>query len=1517
MAEIPPSATNSNILENQRGRDRIPGGFQVEEQQSPVKTSFVHGREGPIDDYDDPALLPPLPREDDSLILAQPDEDSISRLEGDATEHLNEREMRRRLMDIESSFLPAHSPEPHVDHFENATAISQKGLSMGPPPHPSTYKSVDPFRDPQTRREIPQEDNDPQSSPPTPPDAYRTPAPHAPGTTIPQASDAAEVLEEGDSGLRNNTLSLETMSSSPTAAAAARTVSRAVSMASLGYETANDSPVRSENEDVSDTEVTPRKHASTIPRSADIHVTPKPRPRSAQQQSSEVDGSELGPSGSVTTQPRFLRNRYASQRSSTSSFKTSTDSHDGASDVTISAKDPSRSGASHSADTMHGSSRDLSRTISLGSMASGITGMEDSEASWDRGRNISGLSLLSTSAFQAGGGVELTKTTEEDISQPDRESNPVVNPITPKASSRNVTAPTDTVIAQHVRNIHVPDSVAREYRQNHRPASPEKMASMATPLTGRGKGLTLKEQSSTIDRLQKENFDLKLKIHYLNQALNERSEEGVKEMISENVELKAGLATMEKQARSLRKTIRDLERKLKEHEESDTINDTAKNTATGPRSPVTLDPEVAQEMEEEITYLRERIETYEVEIEHMRNEAVTREGDKRRLAELVGSMGDRKGAASDVGTREETDMWKDLLEAETARREQADEDNRRLREEIWRLKDEGTVSTDQRTKNAYSVSKRHQVPQSRSRSPSPRQRDEQRGDVDSVSSTVVEQLRHENEELRREVGAQTSMLTSRNREKERLYQEIEDLKLGQLRGEGGRSVAGDSILDRSASRAYDRSTSRTSVVTRATNLSDSERDEYENRNGQLRDQISALKLTNQELERQLESCLDDLERSDAAKAESDRTIKGYDDELQLAMQDLQTMQTERDETLAQREQLSTDFDSLQSEAQAELDALESELEQKAESINRLEAELTNREENFNALQAEMRSMSEGVVRLEDDQQANARRAQGLQQDLDFANRELEGLEKNLRDANAKIERFTVQQESSQGEIAFLREEQDGDKIKIGDLEAALKKAHLDVQDARENIRELESRLADERKQREAVANREKHEVQQIMNDLNREASGAKDEARKLRKFVTAKETEAAQWKERLAELENNLRHALGDLNGTRSSILSSVTKMQKELEDTLTELDTTKNKLSEKEHALKYRDTMLENIGLESRRLQDMLEKEKEERGLEKYQYEQIHKTSLQSSRAIAQKEARILELEGAVHGDKRKQSSLESHFKEQLRERNNLLLALWNRLSTLCGKDWAHRNALVDGRVPSIEVIATALPVFSKNLLGAVKTMEGVVGAFRTRVRAVEKDLSKQYQSLEHQFDVRNKKLAQIESLFKAGKLTAPANPSSEMVKMRAENSQLKTELYMFQRPDRDRHSSYRGSLHEARIPSGNVRVQDVRRGSISTMARHNSASAVEAQERRSSVAGSEVDADERDGGATTPQDQRWILRLRELERRLKAEREARLLDRHGARKRLEEGRAENEELRMELEREKVRKGGDPGPSR
>jgi len=793
------------------------------------------------------------------------------------------------------------------------------------------------------------------------------------------------------------------------------------------------------------------------------------------------------------------------------------------------------------------------------------------------------------------------------------------------------------------------------------------------------------------------------------------------------------------------------------------------------------------------------------------------------------------------------------------------------------------------------------------------------GSASSSTLVELELLKQENAELRREVSAQTSMLTSRNREKERLYQEIEELKL--QRREGGRS--GDSIFERSASRASDRAR-------------DTERENLEIRNGELRDQVSALKLENQNLRAQLDEYMSELEALD----------KAYQADVEQAEEEIRALQQERDHGFRMAEEREIALQELRAEAQEEIDALGDELEQKIDECQRLEEQLRNQEENLKALQAEMRSASEGIIRLEEDAQSNLQKYKSVQQELEDANREIESLEKNLFEANNKVERLTVQLESSQNEIAFLREEQDGDKIKIGDLESELKTTRMSLQSEKEKTKELEHRLIEERHQREVIATKEKQEVQRMLNELNREASAAKEEVRKLKKNLSAREIEATTWKERLTELEDGLREALGDLNGTRSSLLNNIVKLQKELESTALELESTRAKLDEKESLLKNREALLESHALESRKLADLLERERQARRADKQSFEQALKSHQQASRTLSQSNSRISDLEAARNQERKRYVNLEQQYKEQLNERNAMFLTIWKRLSAMCGPDWAHSNSLINGNLPSQEVIGSILfwPGFSRNLLLAVKTVENLIAGFKTRIKAVERDLTKQYQNLEHNLNLRIKRLDRLEEAVKnlrsqQHKRSSSLTSSPELSKLRGENRLLKAELNLLQSSSRARVSAPAVNA-TAGVGQGSERSStrsSMRSTASSSLVRHNSPTAENGsgnhqaprQDRTlarsatgmpqpSNLSGSTLvngaesvsHPSQHGQSSSEPSQEKWIQRLRELERRLKAEREARLLDRNGARKRLEERTAENEELRAQLEKERMRRG-------
>ncbi|KAJ5930723.1 hypothetical protein N7466_006216 [Penicillium verhagenii] len=1458
-------------------------------------------------ELEDISVLPPLADCDDSSLLPLSENGDHER--GNNQTLIEEREMRQKLMDMESSFLPEPSTIDIAATGTRAGAddtylVGIDGGGYDPDMTQQTESSQFSF--------IPPWDKNPDYG------HYQ------------EEFDETKDNEEAEPTtathgeyLVGNESTLDSLTSSPSAAAMFRNLRR--NQSTLSDDTADHSRIFSPEE---------RPFRSRISQADESQLTPSKLRRSSRSlsptQSRLFSDQSFSAGGSRRSgsRPKYLTSRQSANRLSHSSVASNNTTNTDAtnSDATLGADYALQSGgaASDNWGGLHPGSRGhMTRTTSLGSMASGVSGYSE-ENSLER-RPIAG---------QIDGGLQTLQ--EESSPQSPRHQagfDDASAPATPKAKPQDRPFPTDTAIAERVKGIQVPTTFAQRFREDYgnMGPSPEKRAGTSTPALGRsglGRNMTLKEQSSTIDRLSKENFDLKMRIHFLNEALNKRSEEGIKEMISENVELKSDKLKIQKESQGLKRKIRELEKQLKDQQ-------------SDKESMLNHDPEASDEggdresaNETEISYLRERMETYELEVERLRSESIGRESEKRRLAEIVKALTENRTGASETGAREERDMWKDMLDAEAAAREQAEEENRRLRDESIRLRSElftsqgGGSKLPSRDRGYSTVSYN-----------SASERDGNRATAAAMSTSnntlmvELELLKQENAELRKEVSAQTSMLTSRNREKERLYQEIEELKLGHVR-HAGRSVAGDSIFDRSVSRAQGRPGSEPSDG--GVSRSDMDREELDARNGQLRDHVSTLKLENQALRGQLDEYVRELEALD----------KAYQADVDQAEEEMSNLQQERDQSLQERDQAlqmaderDAAFQDLRAEAQEELDALGEELDQKIIECQRMGEDLRNQDESLRVLQAEMRSASEGIIRLEEDAQNNLERYKTVQHELEETHGEMDSMEKNLFEANTKVQRLTVQIESSQNEIAFLREEQDGDKIRIGDLESELKTYHMSLVSEKEKTRELEQRLADERHQREVVGSKEKQEVQRIMNELNREASAAKEEVRRLKKSLLTQEIETSTWRERLMDLENNLRETLGDLNGSRSSMISNIMKLQKELESTALDLESVRSQLDEKESLLRNRDALLESHGLESRKLSEVLERERQARRADKQSFEQALKSHQQASRTITQSNSRITELENARNQDRKRFTSLEQQFKDQLNERNTMFLAIWKRLSSICGPDWAHSNSLINGNLPSQEVIGNILfwPGFSRNLLLAIKTVEGVVSQFKGRIRAVEFDLNKQYQHLEHSFAQRVRRLDRVEEAVKnmrAGGNQSHSSSSSELSKLRGENRLLKAEINLLQSNTRGhgaassaaaavmasgprspslgstadaerqltRHSSTSGNSENPRSERSLARSvsglpQPTHSTSGTTLVNANSSGAILSRTRSGQQNNWE-------GG-----DDKWKHRLHELEKRLKAEREGRLLDRNGARKRLEERDNENQKLRDQLQRERTRK--------
>ena len=205
---------------------------------------------------------------------------------------------------------------------------------------------------------------------------------------------------------------------------------------------------------------------------------------------------------------------------------------------------------------------------------------------------------------------------------------------------------------------------------------------------------------------------------------------------------------------------------------------------------------------------------------------------------------------------------------------------------------------------------------------------------------------------------------------------------------------------------------------------------------------------------------------------------------------------------------------------------------------------------------------------------------------------------------------------------------------------------------------------------------------------------------------------------------------------------------------------------------------------------------------------------------------------------DRRKLVTLEAQYKTEMLERNNLLYALWNRLSTLCGPEWSRGHAVINGELTSMELISKNIAGFNKNMILAVKTVEGIIGGFRQRIRAIEKDLLRDYQTLEHTLDMRVKRLDQLEKIVIAQRQSI-GRPSTirggvvdlnsvELTKLRNENKMLKTEIQTIRQitNNQSQQQLTEQGTSRAGSPSSSKRASMAQ-----TLLRHHSTSAVEGQ--------------------------------------------------------------------------------------
>lgn len=179
-----------------------------------------------------------------------------------------------------------------------------------------------------------------------------------------------------------------------------------------------------------------------------------------------------------------------------------------------------------------------------------------------------------------------------------------------------------------------------------------------------GNQLSLREQENVIDKIEKENFGLKLKIHFLEEALRKAGPGFHEAALKENTELKVDKVTMQREAHRYKKFLATAERELEACRQQ--ILELQSRASRGRE-----DDGLRAEIEE----LRQQLDDKEEDVHDLRRQIAAGQGNQEQLEKLQDSIEDLEAELRDKDRQltereDEAEDLKDKIdEAESRARE--------------------------------------------------------------------------------------------------------------------------------------------------------------------------------------------------------------------------------------------------------------------------------------------------------------------------------------------------------------------------------------------------------------------------------------------------------------------------------------------------------------------------------------------------------------------------------------------------------------------------------------------------------------------------------------------------------------------------------------------------------------------------------------------------------------------------------------------------------------------------------
>jgi chromosome segregation ATPase len=654
-----------------------------------------------------------------------------------------------------------------------------------------------------------------------------------------------------------------------------------------------------------------------------------------------------------------------------------------------------------------------------------------------------------------------------------------------------------------------------------------------------GNQLSLREQENVIDKIEKENFGLKLKIHFLEEALRKAGPGFSEAALKENTELKVDKVTMQKELHRYRKTLTAAERDVELYrqqilEMQDKIQ--TKHADEGQR--------------EELDNLRRLLEEREVELSQLKSQEGQVDDLEDKIHDLEADLREKDRVIND--REDEVDNLKDEVEKHVATISELEEAAKKAQRRAVELEEKAQSSEEL-----------------------------------ADAKEAIEELERGLERLKQELEDAKEDRQEAMREKERAEADLEELQ---------DELANKSITTKGLSRQIEEKANRLQddlEDLRENHLALQEQHADKIREiKKLQDEIEELKQDSEVREQKLKDKLDIVENEKQSMVRERGNLSMKLDELQ---KDLQDKGDEKDLLQRRHDALTAESAGLQKELERTHKTIE-DLEDKLEHEKTLS--LNNEREVRDQYKAEIDRLNDEI----EDLRAEVRQKERLYDDdsdkWDSERRDLELQRDRAQEQAAGLQRTIDRLQEAEGALSSkemkLQQALESEKERHENQEALLNRQitelNEDLQNRRKSLDEVKSELSNVREelrltQREQKSLLEKiegleDEVEILQTSLddetdrsNQEISAAKQESENLRRQLQALKQDLAKAESAAADARAEIEAFQGDLQSGEGS--------KEQLNSRLRDVETQLVKVRQEKQGLKDQLTSL-NIEIHS-----------------------------------------------------------------------------------------------------------------------------------------------------------------------------------------------------------------------------------------------------------------------------------------------------------------------------------------------